>query len=265
MNTHDLKTWPAPFEAIRTGQKTCEVRKDDRGFAVGDILHLREWVPETGAYTGRAVRMAVTHKLEGFGLPAGICALSITPAPDLDTPGALIPVTADLLDRIKQSLDARMAEIDKVFPRLVEACPYDMKLAVAAWVIDNVAKIGIEGGSFRHLIYGLLGFGTDAYVPLYNAGGMTITNEFIITTPSPEDAAMAGRLRDMLWPKRAGEVVTMEGGKEPWTLVCQVTDRLEQLSAALAKEQEVRGAVQRELDALHGHGMIVPTSKGGVA
>lgn len=35
----------------------------------------------------------------------------------------------------------------------------------------------VEGGSFRCLIYDRLGFGPDAYVPLYSAGGMTISNE----------------------------------------------------------------------------------------
>lgn len=42
---HELKTWPRFFEAIKTGRKTFEVRKDDRGFMPGHTLKLREWVP----------------------------------------------------------------------------------------------------------------------------------------------------------------------------------------------------------------------------
>ena len=61
---------------------------------------------------------------------------------------------------------------------LVERCDYDTRLAVTAWVIKNVVDNGIEGGSFRYFIYHRLGVGPDAYVPLYEAGGMTITNEF---------------------------------------------------------------------------------------
>lgn len=61
---------------------------------------------------------------------------------------------------------------------LVERCDYDTRLAVTAWVIKNVVDNGTEGGSFRYFIYDRLGFGPDAYVPLYEAGGMTITNEF---------------------------------------------------------------------------------------
>lgn len=61
---------------------------------------------------------------------------------------------------------------------LVDNCDYDTKLAVTAWVIRNIVDHAKEGGSFRYLIYGRLGFDTDAYVPLYDAGGMEITNNF---------------------------------------------------------------------------------------
>lgn len=39
-------------------------------------------------------------------------------------------------------------------------------------IVDNVK----EGGTFRYLIYDRLGFGTEAYTPLYLAGGMYINN-----------------------------------------------------------------------------------------
>jgi hypothetical protein len=62
--------------------------------------------------------------------------------------------------------------------KLVEDCPYETKLAVTAWVFRNIVEHAQQGGSFRFLIYGRLGFDTDAYVPLYEAGGMEISNEF---------------------------------------------------------------------------------------
>lgn len=52
------------------------------------------------------------------------------------------------------------------------------RIAVASHIIRQVNAIGQDGGSFRYFIYELLGFGPEAYVPLYEAGGMTITNEY---------------------------------------------------------------------------------------
>lgn len=66
------------------------------------------------------------------------------------------------------------SELDK----LVEKCDYETKLAITAWVFKNICDHAEQGGSFRYLIYSRLGFGPDAYVPLYEAGGMTISNEF---------------------------------------------------------------------------------------
>lgn len=60
--THKLKIWPEFFEAILDGTKRFEIRKDDRGFAVGDILHLEEWNPESKSYTGRWCKVEVTYK-----------------------------------------------------------------------------------------------------------------------------------------------------------------------------------------------------------
>lgn len=45
-----------------------------------------------------------------------------------------------------------------------------------AWMIDKIAQCIQEGGSFRYLIYDLMGYGTEAYQPLYLAGGMYLTN-----------------------------------------------------------------------------------------
>jgi hypothetical protein len=87
---HELKTWPEPFAAVLDGRKRYEIRKDDCGFAVGDVLHLREWVPGRAAfgfddparYTGRSLRAHITYKSEGgtWGLPADVCVLSISVA-----------------------------------------------------------------------------------------------------------------------------------------------------------------------------------------
>lgn len=88
---HHLKTWPAPFAATVEGRKPFEVRKDDRGFVVGDVLVLREWeacgcdacghdfAKPSGGYTGRVVRRLVTHIERGpsWGLPAGMVVMGL--------------------------------------------------------------------------------------------------------------------------------------------------------------------------------------------
>lgn len=43
--THDLKVAPPYFDALVSGAKTFEVRKNDRGYQRGDLLRLREWHP----------------------------------------------------------------------------------------------------------------------------------------------------------------------------------------------------------------------------
>lgn len=45
MAEHHLKTVDPYYHAIADGTKTFEVRKDDRGFKVGDILHLHYFDP----------------------------------------------------------------------------------------------------------------------------------------------------------------------------------------------------------------------------
>jgi hypothetical protein len=42
MATHELKTVAPHFAHVQSGAKRAEIRKDDRGFAVGDVLVLRE-------------------------------------------------------------------------------------------------------------------------------------------------------------------------------------------------------------------------------
>lgn len=80
MPTHDLKCWPSHFAKLMDGTKTVELRRDDRHYAVGDTLALREWDPDTRVYTGRMLTAAVTHVLrddEGLWLQPGVVALSL--------------------------------------------------------------------------------------------------------------------------------------------------------------------------------------------
>lgn len=62
------------------------------------------------------------------------------------------------------------------FYKIIEETPIETKLAVTVWVMANIVDNGKEGGSLRKLIYDRLGFDKNAYVPIYDAGGMEITN-----------------------------------------------------------------------------------------
>jgi len=76
---HELKCWPEPFEQMSSGAKTAEFRRDDRGFAVGDMLLLREWHPGTKEFTCRVHRCGpITAITRGFGIPDGFVMLSLS-------------------------------------------------------------------------------------------------------------------------------------------------------------------------------------------
>jgi len=76
--THELKTVQPHYDNVVSGKKTVDVRRDDRGFAEGDILVLREYDAATASYSGRSHVVEVTHVLNGFeGLTPGWVAMSI--------------------------------------------------------------------------------------------------------------------------------------------------------------------------------------------
>jgi hypothetical protein len=83
--THDLKTWAEYFNQVWEGNKNFEIRKDDRGFKINDILCLMEYfphesTPEKEVYSERFIRARVDYILVGgqFGLQEGYIAMSIS-------------------------------------------------------------------------------------------------------------------------------------------------------------------------------------------
>lgn len=83
---HYLKTWPKFFDAVLSGVKTFEFRKNDREFMLGDHLLLKEWDPQTEAYTGRELEVHVNYILRccdhGKPIPdwpMGWCVMGINP------------------------------------------------------------------------------------------------------------------------------------------------------------------------------------------
>lgn len=76
---HTLKTWLSMFRAVKRGDKTHEIRREDRPYGVGDTLLLHEWDPATREYTGATHEVIVTFVTPGgeWGLPEDLCVLSI--------------------------------------------------------------------------------------------------------------------------------------------------------------------------------------------
>ena len=79
MKTHELKILPQYFEAVRTGTKNFELRKDDRDYQVGDLIHFREW--SEGSYTGRTMALRpicyILRNCSEYGLQDGYCILGL--------------------------------------------------------------------------------------------------------------------------------------------------------------------------------------------
>lgn len=59
---HVLKLVNPWFEETWIGAKPFELRADDRegGYQVGDILHMREFRPDVGLFTGREIIAEIT-------------------------------------------------------------------------------------------------------------------------------------------------------------------------------------------------------------
>ena len=82
-STHELKVWPACFEAVADGRKAFDVRLNDRDYQVGDALLLREYEPESEQYSGRTTDRWISYLMQGgaFGLEPGWCVLGLAEHP----------------------------------------------------------------------------------------------------------------------------------------------------------------------------------------
>lgn len=122
---HLLKTDPAVFDDVAAGNKTFEIRFDDRGYQVGDTLRLRKTLHPGAAmragaplvFTGDECVRVVTHILRGplYGLAEGWVILSVTA--QQDPIGYFIDVTTNGVStgRIEQAAEEYKAE-PGVFP-----------------------------------------------------------------------------------------------------------------------------------------------------
>lgn len=80
MVLHELKILPQYFEPVIDGNKTFEIRKDDREYAVGDLLLLKEYKDDN--FTGHAILQEVTY-ITNFNQEPGYVVMGIK-EPDFD-------------------------------------------------------------------------------------------------------------------------------------------------------------------------------------
>lgn len=76
---HYLKTETKHYQDVEKGIKTFELRKNDRNFAIGDMVYLRETV--NGEYTGRELSPAeIVYIFHGgvYGLDPEYCILQLS-------------------------------------------------------------------------------------------------------------------------------------------------------------------------------------------
>lgn len=76
--THEIKILPKYFDAVMSGAKNFEIRKNDRDYKVGDTLILKEW--DCGKFTGRELERVVGYIYYGdgtYGLSEGHCVMAL--------------------------------------------------------------------------------------------------------------------------------------------------------------------------------------------
>ncbi len=92
---HDVKLGTTFFDDVKTGRKTFELRKNDRGYKEGDTIVLHEY--KDGTTTGRTITKKIMYMLEDFtGLEDGYCILGLGEA--AETLQEAAAVAADYID-----------------------------------------------------------------------------------------------------------------------------------------------------------------------
>lgn len=75
---HDLKCNTDLFDDIWYGRKLFELRKNDRGYSIGDTLLLNDYDPDLEEYMVRTIAAEVSYIIEDRpGLEPGYCVLGL--------------------------------------------------------------------------------------------------------------------------------------------------------------------------------------------
>jgi len=70
MATHQLKVWSEYMDDLLNGNKTFELRYNDRNFQVGDFLSLKEYDKEHKKYLKRELKVRISYILDNSVIDA---------------------------------------------------------------------------------------------------------------------------------------------------------------------------------------------------
>lgn len=102
--------------------------------------------------------------------------------------GPYVELTKPVIKQLEAGIRAHEERYTVEFPKLVDECPYETRLAVACATVKHICDHAREGGTYRYLIYERMGFGPDAYAPMQFAGALDVSNEFVLAQSGLEDA-----------------------------------------------------------------------------
>lgn len=133
---HALKCWPEFYTEVIAGRKNFEIRRNDRGFKVGDTLWLREWSPRSETYSNRSCRMEVTYLTTYEQQPGmvvlGLASLAASQQPESE----VTKVVSTAPKRIWLQVSDEDAHFNEPFP---EAANGDV-----SWCVDSVMACEVE-------------------------------------------------------------------------------------------------------------------------
>lgn len=112
---HELKTWASYYDAVASGSKPFEVRKNDRDFRAGDTLKLVRIDDEGGFKTGESLRRRVTYVLEEgafVGVAKGYVVMGLAELPT--DSGLTLPTRTEDQYRIEAALKVAQRGLDLV-------------------------------------------------------------------------------------------------------------------------------------------------------
>ncbi len=76
---HHVKSWPQYFASIKEGQRTHDLRRNDREFQVGDLMILAEFDPQAQKYTGETCEVEITS-MTSTSQPCAVSSEALDPA-----------------------------------------------------------------------------------------------------------------------------------------------------------------------------------------
>lgn len=72
LKTHTVRCWSDVFPSIMSRDRQFDIRRNDREYAVGDLIEFQEWDDRRQMMTGRVARRYITYVMDVRTLPVEI-------------------------------------------------------------------------------------------------------------------------------------------------------------------------------------------------